>query len=134
MKYDWCTTEGLKAEGAYTTMRGAPTRPRPPHRAGGIQHVRVGYRQALAVGHLGAPPATSITAGTASRTTAATGKPAACCASQPIHDDVAKRDLGADRTRYKIRNLWTSRAAGTTAKPFRAEVPGHDVVMIRLSK
>ena len=54
--------------------------------------------------------------------------------TQPIHDDVAKRDLAADHTRYKIRNLWTGRAAGTTAKPFRAEVPGHDVVMIRLSK
>ncbi len=54
--------------------------------------------------------------------------------TQPIHDEVAKRDLAADRTRYKIRNLWTGREAGTTAKPFQATVPSHDVVMLRLSK
>ncbi len=54
--------------------------------------------------------------------------------TQPIHDDVARRDLAADRTRYKIRNLWTGREAGTTAKPFQAQVLGHDVVMLRLSK
>ncbi|MGI4886195.1 MAG: glycoside hydrolase family 27 protein [Janthinobacterium lividum] len=54
--------------------------------------------------------------------------------TQPVHDEVAKRDLNADRTRYKIRNLWTGQAQGTTAQPFRAPVAGHDVVLLRLTQ
>ena len=51
-----------------------------------------------------------------------------------MHDGAAKRALSADRTRDKIRNLETSQALAPTAKPFRAPVPGHDVVMLRLTK
>lgn len=54
--------------------------------------------------------------------------------TQPVPDEVAKRDLSADRTRYKIRNLWAGKDQDTTAQPFRAPVAGHDVVLLRLTK
>jgi len=54
--------------------------------------------------------------------------------TQPVHDEIAKRNLSAARTRYKIRNLWTGKSQGTTAKLFRAAVAGHDVVLLRLTK
>ena len=54
--------------------------------------------------------------------------------TQPVHDKVAKRNLSAARTRYKIRNLWTGKDQGSTAKLFRAPVAGHDVVLLRLTK
>ncbi len=50
-----------------------------------------------------------------------------------MHDEVAKRDLSADRTRHKIRSLGTGQAQGTTTRPFRATVPGHDVVVLHLT-
>ncbi|WP_157886924.1 hypothetical protein [Hymenobacter sp. PAMC 26628] len=47
---------------------------------------------------------------------------------------MAKRNPSADRTRYKIRNLATGQTQGTAAKPFRAPVAGHDVVLLPLTK
>lgn len=51
-----------------------------------------------------------------------------------MHNEVAKRNLNAARTRYKIRNLWTGKSQGTTAKLFRTAVAGHDVVLLRLTQ
>ena len=53
---------------------------------------------------------------------------------QPVHEEMAKRNLSAARTRYKIRNLWTGKSQGTTAKLFRAAVAGHDVALLHLTK
>lgn len=41
---------------------------------------------------------------------------------------------GPGRIRHKIRNLGTRQHHGTTATPFRAEVPGHDAAMPRPAK
>jgi alpha-galactosidase len=36
--------------------------------------------------------------------------------------------------KYKILNVWTGKNSGTTRKTLQAVIPGHDVVMLRLSK
>lgn len=55
-------------------------------------------------------------------------------AKNAVTDDVAKREAVFDKTTYRIRNIWTKTEMGTTKKPFTAEVPAHDVVMLRLIK
>jgi alpha-galactosidase len=52
----------------------------------------------------------------------------------PVKDDLSKTDIDFDKMKYKIRNLWSKKAEGTTALPYQTDVPSHDVVMIRLSK
>ncbi|TXK52629.1 glycoside hydrolase family 27 protein [Pontibacter qinzhouensis] len=52
----------------------------------------------------------------------------------PITDELSKAELNASQTTYKIRNVWTKKAAGTTARSFKAEIPKYDVVMLVLSK
>ncbi|WP_187263502.1 glycoside hydrolase family 27 protein [Pontibacter beigongshangensis] len=52
----------------------------------------------------------------------------------PITDELSKAELNASKTTYKIRNVWEKKAAGTTAKIFKAEIPKNDVVMLVLSK
>lgn len=47
-------------------------------------------------------------------------------------EEVSKRDASFDKTIYSIRNLWEKKDAGTTASLFKADVAGHDVVMLRL--
>ena len=51
-----------------------------------------------------------------------------------VTDGLSKASFGPDKMTYKIRDLWAKRDAGTTDKPFVAQVPSHDVVMLRLSK
>ena len=53
-------------------------------------------------------------------------------AGETVEDDLAKRSAAFADTVYRVRNLWTHQDAGTTAAPLRAEVPGHDVLMLRL--
>lgn len=52
----------------------------------------------------------------------------------PVSDGHSKTELNAAKTTYKIRDLWAGRESGTTDAPFRASVPPHDVVMLRLTK
>jgi alpha-galactosidase len=52
----------------------------------------------------------------------------------PITDDLSKAELDATKTSYKLRNLWTKKDVGTTRKTFTATIPGHDVVLLLLSK
>jgi len=54
--------------------------------------------------------------------------------SEVIADSFAKRELNAKTDTYKIRNLWTKKDVGTTKKALKAEVPGQDVLMLRLTK
>ena len=51
-----------------------------------------------------------------------------------VRDDFSKREAGFDTTIYRLTDLWKKRELGTTKKPLQAEVPGHDVLMLRLRK
>jgi alpha-galactosidase len=35
---------------------------------------------------------------------------------------------------YPIKDLWSHKIIGTTAEKLKAKIPGHDVLLIRLSK
>jgi hypothetical protein len=52
-----------------------------------------------------------------------------------VRDDLSKRSaaFGQPNYLYKLRNLWTGRFVGNTAKALTTEVPGHDVLLLRLS-
>jgi alpha-galactosidase len=49
-----------------------------------------------------------------------------------VNDDLSKRDAALAKTRYKLRNLWTGQFAGNTGKALSANLPGHDVLVLRL--
>jgi alpha-galactosidase len=50
------------------------------------------------------------------------------------------REVNIDWKKYhignglRIRDLWKDQAAGNTDSPFRASIPGHDVIVLKLSK
>lgn len=50
-----------------------------------------------------------------------------------LYDEVAKRFTDFDSKTYMIRNLWTKKAEGNTSKIKSVTIPGHDVVLYRLS-
>jgi alpha-galactosidase len=54
--------------------------------------------------------------------------------NETVTDDLSKREAGFATTTYKIRDLWAKKDLGTTAGTLTAEVPGHDVLMLRLEK
>ena len=54
--------------------------------------------------------------------------------SNTIIDTLTGRELNSQRNNYLIRDLWKHKQVGTTAKDFKAVVPSHDVVMLRLKK
>jgi len=47
-----------------------------------------------------------------------------------VIDSLSGRKI--DKDNYKIRNLWTKKELGTTKETLTAEVPGHDVLMLRI--
>ena len=53
---------------------------------------------------------------------------------QLIKDDVAKSELRFDQKQYTIRDLWIKKNIGNTDKILKAAIPGHDVLMLRLSR
>jgi alpha-galactosidase len=53
--------------------------------------------------------------------------------AESVNDDLSKRDAAFERTIYRLRNLWSGQASGSTAKPLKANVPGHDVLVLRLT-
>ncbi|RQW07082.1 glycoside hydrolase family 27 protein [candidate division KSB1 bacterium] len=53
-------------------------------------------------------------------------------ADHQVVDDVADRKVTFADENYSIRDLWAKKAVGTTDKPFSAQLPGHDVIMLRL--
>ncbi len=53
--------------------------------------------------------------------------------TEAITDKVTGRTLNGDKV-YKVRNVWTKKDMGNTAKAFTASVPAHDVILLRLSK
>jgi alpha-galactosidase len=52
---------------------------------------------------------------------------------QAVSDDVSGATAGFPAIRYQLRDLWTGRPAGDTRKPLHATVPGHDVLLLRLT-
>jgi alpha-galactosidase len=53
---------------------------------------------------------------------------------EPVSDEIFKRKPGFENTVYQVRDLWAKKDLGTTAASLDVEVPGHDVVMLRLNK
>jgi alpha-galactosidase len=51
-----------------------------------------------------------------------------------ITDSIAGREIKFDNGIYKIRDLWLKKDIGNTKKILKAEIPSHDVLMLRLSK
>ncbi|MGE5812642.1 MAG: glycoside hydrolase family 27 protein [Ignavibacteria bacterium] len=51
-----------------------------------------------------------------------------------VIDTISGRKINSQSNLYKIRDLWTKKEIGTTKKILNAEVPGHDVLMIKLYK
>jgi alpha-galactosidase len=54
--------------------------------------------------------------------------------NEDISDAFSNRRANFSTTTYALRNLWTKESAGTTANILSAEIPGHDVLMLRLTK
>jgi alpha-galactosidase len=50
----------------------------------------------------------------------------------PITDSFANRSIDFNQASFKVRDLWAKKDIGTTKKPFTAEVPSHDVKLLRL--
>ena len=53
--------------------------------------------------------------------------------SETVRDDHSKRAAEFDLVTYRIRDLWSGKDLGTTDKALAADVPGHDVLMVRLT-
>jgi len=53
---------------------------------------------------------------------------------EKVNDDLSKRETRFGTTTYKVRDLWTKKDMGTTEETLTAELPGHDVLMLRLDK
>jgi len=51
-----------------------------------------------------------------------------------ISDDFSKKTLNTKDGNYSIKDLWTKKNLGTTKKNLTAEIPSHDVLMVRLIK
>jgi alpha-galactosidase len=51
-----------------------------------------------------------------------------------ISDKVSGTSFDFNQTIYKLRDLWTKKEAGSTAKPFSEVIPSNDVVVLRLTK
>jgi alpha-galactosidase len=54
--------------------------------------------------------------------------------NEKVADAFSKRDAHFDTTNYSLQNLWLKSDAGDTSKILNAEIPGHDVLMLRLTK
>ena len=55
-------------------------------------------------------------------------------ANESVTDDLSGKTLDAKTKSYTIRNIWDKKAAGATNQPLKAVVPGHDVLMVRLTQ
>ena len=51
-----------------------------------------------------------------------------------VADELSKREAHFDTATYSVRDLWTKKDLGTTKQVLDAEVPSHDVLLLRLNK
>ena len=54
-------------------------------------------------------------------------------AREPVADDLSSRRADFAAKRYLVRHLWDGRELGDTGVPLAATVPGHDVLLVRLT-
>ncbi|MFL5560775.1 MAG: glycoside hydrolase family 27 protein [Gemmatimonadaceae bacterium] len=54
--------------------------------------------------------------------------------AQAVSDSISGRTASFATTRYAVRDLWSKRDLGTTQRSLAADVPPHDVLMVRLRK
>jgi len=54
--------------------------------------------------------------------------------NENVTDSFSSRDTAFATTTYAVQDLWTEKDAGTTQEPLTAEIPGHDVLLLRLKK
>jgi alpha-galactosidase len=54
--------------------------------------------------------------------------------AETVSDSLSKRETMFNKNTYTLTNLWTGKEAGTTGNELIAEVPGHDVLVIKLTK
>lgn len=54
--------------------------------------------------------------------------------SEKVVDSLSNRAARFDTTVYSLRDLWARRDVGTTTRPLSADLPPHDVLMLRLRK
>ncbi len=52
---------------------------------------------------------------------------------EAVSDSLSGRSAAFETTTYRVRDLWTGRELGTTARPLAADVPAHDVLLLRLA-
>lgn len=50
-----------------------------------------------------------------------------------IRDELSKRSVSSQPPGYSLQDLWKHKPAGDTRSQFSAEVPGHDLVMLKLT-
>ncbi len=50
-----------------------------------------------------------------------------------VKDDLNSLVIDFKNEEYNIRNVWSHKNEGTTKKAFQVELPGHDVIMLRLT-
>ena len=53
--------------------------------------------------------------------------------AEVVRDELSGRDAGFGKTRYALRELWRGRDAGQTGQPLKAELPGRDALVLRLT-
>jgi hypothetical protein len=53
--------------------------------------------------------------------------------NENVNDSLSKRDAKFSTTTYGLKDLWAKKDAGTTQTTLAAEIPGHDVLMLRLT-
>lgn len=54
--------------------------------------------------------------------------------NENIVDNLSGRSANYDKIEYSLKNLWTNKNIGTTGNILKDEIPGHDVLMLRLDK
>ena len=55
-------------------------------------------------------------------------------ADESVSDSLSRRDTDFGKILYALRDIWTGKVLGTTNGPLEADIPGHDVLMLRLVK
>jgi alpha-galactosidase len=53
--------------------------------------------------------------------------------TEDVRDELSRRQTDFQQTTYNLRDLWSGKSAGTTRKTLRGVIPGHDVLVLRMS-
>jgi alpha-galactosidase len=51
-----------------------------------------------------------------------------------VSDTLSGRNTGFNKIVYNIKDLWTKKELGNTQKLLSAQIPGHDVLMLGLTR